>query len=282
MLVETLAMVMSIANAVSAILVSKGLEESNPISSVLISNLVQTLCLMVLFIVNTPDLNWTAITFFAVSGIFAFGLARLLYFMSIEQLGVSISSAIIGINPLLSTLLAAILLGENIVPSALTGAILVVTGIYLLSGTKGRSIIRRSIIIPILSTTSYAISTVLRKGGLNIQPDPIFGAQIVAISGTLSFLTYLAISGKLSEIRVSKRSIIYFSTSGLVLGIGWIAFMTALEMGNVSVVTTIVFSYPLFSLILSWFFLKGQEDLSLRVVTGCIVIVIGVILVTLL
>ena len=78
------------------------------------STLVQTLCLMGLFIVNMPYLNWVAVMFFAVSGIFAFGLGRLLYFKSIEQLGAAVSSAIIGSNPLFSILLAVILLGEAI------------------------------------------------------------------------------------------------------------------------------------------------------------------------
>lgn len=57
--------------------------------------------------------------------------------------------------------------------------------------------------------------------------------------------------------------------------------MKALEMGTVSVVSTIVFSYPLFSLLLSWLFLKGQEDLSWRVIVGCLVIVMGIAIVSL-
>jgi len=52
-------------------------------------------------------------------------------------------------------------------------------------------------------------------------------------------------------------------------------------MGTVAVVTTIVFSYPLFSLLLSWLFLRGQEDLGPRVIVGYVVIVVGVILVSL-
>jgi drug/metabolite transporter (DMT)-like permease len=57
--------------------------------------------------------------------------------------------------------------------------------------------------------------------------------------------------------------------------------MVAMEMGTVAVVTTIVFSYPLFSLLLSWLFLRGQEDLGPKVIGGSVVIVAGVILVSL-
>jgi uncharacterized membrane protein len=54
----------------------------------------------------------------------------------------------------------------------------------------------------------------------------------------------------------------------------------ATEVGSVSVVTTIVFSYPLFSLLLSWIFLRKQENLTLRIALGCLVVVAGVVLVS--
>ena len=44
--------------------------------------------------------------------------------------------------------------------------------------------------------------------------------------------------------------------------------------------TTIVFSYPLFSLILTWLFLKGEEKITRRIAAGCIVIVAGVVIVS--
>jgi len=46
-------------------------------------------------------------------------------------------------------------------------------------------------------------------------------------------------------------------------------------------VTTIVFSYPLFILLLSWLFLREEEELTWRVLAGCLFIVVGVIVVSL-
>jgi len=121
---------------------------------------------------------------------------------------------------------------------------------------------------------------VIRKAGLNIHPDPILGAQAGAAAGTLGFLLYLAATGRLSKIKAKRRSLGYFSASGFLSSLGWIALMMAMQRGTVAVVTTIVFSYPLFSLILSWLLLKGQEDLSRVVVIGCVIIVAGVIIVS--
>lgn len=280
MLVEGLSLVTSVINALSIVLISKGMRDSNANSASLISTSVQALFLSGLFVFHLPELDWVAVAYFAISGVFALGIGRLLYFMAVGRLGVAVSSAIIGSNPLISTFLAIFFLGEKIVLSTFIGVILVVSGVYLLSGAGDESFRSRALVIPILSATSYALSNVIRKAGLNIQPDAILGAQVGAVAGTLSFFLYLAATGRLSEIKAKRRSLGYFSASGLSSSLGWIALMMAMQRGTVAVVTTIVFSYPLFSLLLSWLFLRGQEDLSRNVVIGCVIIVVGVILVS--
>jgi len=281
MLVEGLSMVTSITNALSIVLISKGMRDSNANSASLISTSLQALFLSGLFVINLPELDWVAVAYFAISGIFALGIGRLLYFLAVGRLGVAVSSAIIGSNPLISTFLAIFFLGEKVVLATFIGVVLVVSGVYLLSGVGDESFRSSALVIPILSATSYALSNVIRKAGLNIQPDPILGAQVGAAAGTMGFFLYLAVTGKLSEIKANRRSLGYFSASGLLSSLGWIALMMAMQRGTVAVVTTIVFSYPLFSLLLSWLFLRGQEDLSRNVVIGCVVIVVGVILVSL-
>jgi uncharacterized membrane protein len=81
-------------------------------------------------------------------------------------------------------------------------------------------------------------------------------------------------------LKVGRRDLGYFTSAGVVAAAGWLAFMMATEGGPVSVVTTIVFSYPLFSLLLSWVFLRKEERLTLRLAAGCLVIVVGVVLVS--
>jgi drug/metabolite transporter (DMT)-like permease len=57
--------------------------------------------------------------------------------------------------------------------------------------------------------------------------------------------------------------------------------MTALETGSVSVVTTIVYSYPLFTLLFTRLLIK-DEKLTTRTILGSALIVAGVATVTLL
>jgi DME family drug/metabolite transporter len=278
--IEGLALITSVSNAVSAVLVAKGLSDSDPPSACLVSTSVQALALLILSAFKTPMLDWTAIALFALNGLFALWLGRLLYFVAVERMGVAVSSAIIGSNPLLSTILAVILLRERVGQATLAGVVLVVFGVFLISGVGKEAVKLGPLMIPLLSALSYAVSNVLRKAALNVQPDPLLGAQVASVAGTLGLLVYLTASGRLSELKLGRRNMGYFTSAGVVAAAGWLAFMMATEGGPVSVVTTIVFSYPLFSLLLSWIFLRKEERLTLRLAAGCLVIVAGVVLVS--
>jgi len=135
--------------------------------------------------------------------------------------------------------------------------------------------------VAFMAAFSYALSNVVRKIGLNMQPDAVLAAQVAAVAGTLSFVLYLIVAGKVDEVKVERRSFLCFSGAGLVQSVGWLALMVATERGRVSVVTTIVFSYPLFILLLSWLFLREEEEITWRVLAGCLFIVVGVIVVSL-
>ena len=280
MLVEGLSLVTSISNAVGALLISKGMRDSNPSSACLISTSVQALALLIPMMFSIPELNWQALALFALSGAFALGVARLLYFVAMERIGVAVSSAIIGSNPLISTILAVAFLAEAVDAATIIGALLVVVGVFLLSGAGGSSVEVRSLFIPFLSAFSYSLANVIRKAGLNVQSEPLLGAVAGAVAGVLCFTIYLAVSGRLGEIKATRSSLGYFTACGLVSAVGWFALMMAMQAGTVAVVTTIVFSYPLFSLVLSWLFLKEEEKITRRIAAGCVVIVAGVLTVS--
>jgi uncharacterized membrane protein len=280
MLVEGLSLITSISNAVGALLISKGMRGSNATSANLISTTVQTVALLVPLMFSIPELNWQALALFALSGALALGIARLLYFVAMEQIGVAVSSAIIGSNPLISTLLAIVFLSEAVDAATIVGAVLVVGGVFLLSGAGESSVKSRSLFIPFLSAFTYSLANVIRKGGLNVQSEPLLGAVAGAVAGVLCFSIYLVVAGKLGEIKATKRSLGYFIACGLVSAVGWFALMMAMQAGTVAAVTTIVFSYPLFSLVLSWLFLKGEEKINRRIAAGIVVIVAGVVIVS--
>lgn len=105
--------------------------------------------------------------------------------------------------------------------------------------------------------------------------------RITGAAGTQGLFAYIIAMGSLCKICADRKGLVYFSTARLFSALGWLALIVAIKMRTVTVVTKIVFSYPIFSILLSWLFLRGQEDLSPPVVIGCILIVVEAILVSL-
>jgi uncharacterized membrane protein len=259
------------------------MRELSPMNGVIVSSLVQFILLSILLFIQPPTIfNWTAIGLFAASGFFASTLGRLFNFTSIERLGVPISSTIIGSNPLFSTFLAILFLGEQVDVTTLLGTMLIVGGIAITrSGGQAEGTLRgRDLVLPLASATFYGASSVTRKAALNILPDPVLGAVIGAVTSLIAYATFLLLKQKNCVKRIKWSETKYFIVNGLVLTFAWLSMLTALSTGKVSVVTALGGTSPLFAVLLSAILIKNDE-LNIRIGLGCITIVIGAIVVTL-
>ncbi|MDH5200418.1 MAG: EamA family transporter, partial [Candidatus Bathyarchaeota archaeon] len=83
-------------------------------------------------------------------------------------------------------------------------------------------------------------------------------------------------------VRLSRNSGKYFLASGVVVSLGWVSMFEALSAGGVSVVSALIGANPLFSFALSLLLLRDTEVFSWRIAAGCLAIVAGVAVVTLL
>jgi uncharacterized membrane protein len=76
------------------------------------------------------------------------------------------------------------------------------------------------------------------------------------------------------------KSLRYFLVAGVAENVGVLLVLVALGLGQVSVVTPLNGTAPLFVLVLTFVFLKGVERLTGRIVVGTMLIVLGVLLLT--
>ena len=273
-------MLTAVTNALGSVLAAKGMKSTSSSVAAFYSVLTQAVVLTAILMTRLPLLNWLAVAYFALGGALALGLGRLLNFVAMRSIGVARTSAIIGSNPVLTTLLSIILLAEVPLISTMFGATLVAIGILLISGAEGFRL-EKALIVGLFSALSYSLSNIVSKMGLMIEADPILSAQAGALAGLLFILSYIIVTQQHRSLKIDRPSLAYFAATGLVSSLGWIALMKALEIGVVSVVTTIVYSYPLFTLFFSRSFLR-DEKLSMRIVAGSVLVVVGVAVVTLL
>ena len=280
MLSEALALITAVTNALGSILAAKGMKGTSPLGAAFYSVLTQAIILTLTLLPRLSNRDLLAVAYFMLAGVLALGLGRLLNFVAMRNMGVAKTSAVIGSSPVLTTFLSILFLAEPLVASTLLGASTVTAGIVLISGATGFKM-EKPIILGLLSTFSYSLSNIFSKAGLQIQPDPFLSAQTNAVAGLLFFITYLGITRQRTALKVGKNGLICFIATGALSSIGWLTLMNALEIGLVSIVTTIVYSYPLFTIVLGRLFLR-EERLDKRTIAGSTLIVAGVTIVTLL
>jgi drug/metabolite transporter (DMT)-like permease len=282
MYAEGLAVVASFCTALSSVMATKGMRDTDADTANLLLTGSQTLVLSILLLRNIPEVNFMGLLWFTLAGISASFIGRVFTLKSYKDIGVSTSSAIIGTSPLVVAILAIVFLGESFVPSILVGSFFVVAGIGLINVKGGKlSLDMGSLYLPVGASFLFAIGNILRKLGTNALPHSVLGAQFSTLAGLVACVLYMGVKGTL-KINVNRGTTNWLVLSGVVNAFAWVALTMAISLGKVSVMSAIIYSYPMFSVVLARFMLSDSESLTKNVVFGCVLIVLGVVLVSLL
>ena len=280
--VAALAFTSALLSAVATVLIRAALQRYGPYTGVWINVLVGTVVFWLVLAASGGPGRPAArsLAFFVLAGLIGTVAGRLFRFISIDTVGPSISAALINLNPLVSTALAIVLLGEQVTAPILAGTIVIVGGTTLLSiGGKAVGVRPVQLIVPLLSATCFGLVAVLRKLGLG-GAGPIVGMAANVTTALIAFTAFLLASGQASAMRCRGRSLVYFVAAGVAENIGVFLVIVALSIGSVSIVAPLTNISPLFVLLLSFFFLRGLEILNRRVVLGSVLIALGVYLIT--
>jgi uncharacterized membrane protein len=279
-LVPVLALTAAFLGAVATILIRQGLRGSDPYTGFWINVIVGAVTSWVAVAVTggPGPVTARAFVFFVLAGLVGTVAGRLLRFIAIERVGASVSAAIINLNPLIATLLAIALLGEQVTVPIVTGTIVITLGTVLLSMSGQRlGFHPRLLVYPLLSATCFGLVSILRKLGL-AGAGPIIGMAMNVTTAAVVFAAFMLASGQRGSLVSRGQPLAYFAVAGLMENVAVFLNIVALGMGTVSVVTPLYGTSPIFVLLLSFFFLRGVEVLTARVVTGTVLIVAGIYL----
>jgi drug/metabolite transporter (DMT)-like permease len=229
---------------------------------------------------HIDQLTIPAVAGFVLGGLFGGGIGRRWMYTAIDKLGAAPATAIKNSAPVITTILAVLLLGESVSVIQVAAIASIVFGITLVTWKRGQGIKQLAaagILAAVGSAISYGIRPLFLEYGLDAANIPLTGALIGAIAAFI----YATALTRLSDIRgaadVRSPALWLFLASGTLQAIGFLAFTVGLSSNEVTVVYPVTASAPIFTLGFTALLLRGQETLTWRIVLGVVLVVIGVV-----
>jgi drug/metabolite transporter (DMT)-like permease len=223
-----------------------------------------------------------AIAIFAGTGVVGAYLGRTLFVKSVDQIGASRAQSLNNSSPLVTVLLAALLLGERLTLTVLVGVLLIISGVFFVtkaeSKENGSASVRRLTLASVLATICYGIVPVMKKFGTDHGAPPVLGALVMHATGLLLLVTL----GSLLKIefkaeKIASSSLVCFLCAGFLYAIGSIMTLKALTYAPASVAAPVWSTQPIVSFFLAKTTLKGIEDVSFKDGVAAVLVVVGVL-----
>ena len=207
-----------------------------------------------------------------------------MYFISQERIGVSKAFPIAMSYPLLVYFLAALFLGEPVIPQRVIGAIIIVIGVIVIARAEqdepkngkqwSKEDIRIGIILAFLVFICWAASDVIFQFGLvgvGVAEANFYRTLAASLILVPVFLMTMRGERKLPTRRVTTYALLI----GIIaLGFSLIAYSFAVKFIGVTVTSLIIASGPMLTAPLSAVYLG--EDVNRRVTLGTILTIMGV------
>jgi len=280
----SLALLASLTFGFTSVLIHRGLRGVDAFTGLVVDLSFNALLLWV-FLLALYDLSelWVRVNLiFVGAGLVVPGLFRLMAFKGIERLGASVSTVVLNTSPLFAVFMAMTLLDERPSFMNLLGAFSIVGGLAFLSWRGDARLWRATdLVFPLTAALLAALRDNLVRLGLLEGPSPIVGATIAATTSTVTMVVLYFPRLGLIRFRASQTaSLRCFALIGCLHFVAYITMFTALGMAEVSVVSPLIHCFSIFTLGLSYVFLKDLDPLTPRKILATLLVVLGVLLIS--
>jgi drug/metabolite transporter (DMT)-like permease len=276
-----LALFTAVTFGLAPVLIKMAYERGGTTGTGLILSLVALVAIYIVLLPFVPE-RWELLTLPATAAFIGGGLAgsaigRRWSFVSVELLGASKSSAIRGMSPMLTAVLAVLVYGEVVTPVRWAAIVAIALGAVLVTWVPGggrREWLGLGVLYAFGAAAGYGLRPIFIKYGLNIADTPLAAGLI----GAVAALAYSVLREERAGIRITRfdASFWLFFASAVIGALGMASLIFAISEGEVSYVYPLSSSAPLFAVVFTALFLRGVEQLTWRVVAGSALIVAGV------
>lgn len=271
-----------------------GLNAGNVTNAVTMAMLINLVVFVpVILIWYYPDFGLTplAVVMFVLAGVGSGLFGRLSQFLSTQRVGASRTSPVVASAGLFSTLLAVIVLQEQLTPLHFGGILLIVVGVMVASWETSRDPDRKrslrdlgpAVALPLIAAFFYGIEPIWVKIGLAEGTPYMVGMAVMILSALLGFLGYRVYVGA-APVRTlaADPGVAWYIAAAIAGSVAWVAYFAALDLAPVVVVIPIFDSVPLLVVAFSALFMPSHlERVTWRVAGAAVAVVVGATIVTL-
>jgi transporter family protein len=250
-----------------------------PIGSYLIIQTVSYTLLILMLALFHGGITWHSadIAYGLMGAIFGFaGFTLMLH--SLTHGSASVNYAIFRSSFVFSAAAALLLLGENLSAAKIIGIILAFTAIVLFFRAPKRYIMkRRSLNIALVAMIVAAFFQMIIKLSTQVFSSPLSYLLIMSIFFGIFTLGYNIVFG---TFRFPKASFLLAPINGILMGLGTLFYVSALQQGELSTAMPIIQLSFIITAILSVFFLKEEIGMckALGIIFASIaIIVLGIL-----
>lgn len=252
-----------------------------------------------------------AIAWFAAAGIAGPMFGQLMLLSSIGRIGASRAGAVKSAAPVITVLLAFLILGETLNAVSVAGMCMVFAGLSLLMVhmwrrgglepvpealmadtpplgllASPRPAVRRDLVVGLvmgaLAATGFGASQFLRKVGMEQLPDAALGAMISALTALVTVLLMQRVRPftRAAWVELRSKTTSWMVLAGLTTAAGQLLFFMALDTLEVSRVALIVSADLVITIMFAALLLRRYERVTPTVALSAIFVLAGVVAVS--
>ena len=213
---------------------------------------------------------YAALTLFNVLGLF--GLQTL----AIDHLPSGLASVLLYLQPVLTVLLAAPLLGAPLGTARVGGAVVAFAGVAVVSAHPDTSISTLGVLLGIGAGVSWSFGTITAKR-MALRVEPLWAVALPLVAGG-ALMSLAAVATGETSVELSARVVTAVAFTTFVgTAFAWLLWMYLVTSGDVGRVSVSIFLVPVVAVVVGWALL--DESLGWTVLAGTALVCAGVFLV---
>lgn len=206
------------------------------------------------------------------------GMSQILFILAVRDAGPSRAAILIGTAPLMSVLIALLVLDEPFRPLLLVGTALIVAGGAILARERARPAHFR-VVGAVLALTCAGLFAVRDNAVRFVARDadaPALAASALSLlAAAVIVLLYLLLVRRDGLPRKLRTALPAFAAAGVTLGLAYASLVEAFDHGRVSIVAPLNATQSLWAVLLAAVLVGKSELIGRRTVLSAVLVLVG-------